>query len=59
MAKKLGKKTDELNSLLISNGFIEDIDGENKLTEKGKKFGGESKKGKFGDYFLWNEDLSI
>ncbi len=59
LAKKLGKKTDEINSLLISNGFIEDVDGESKLTEKGKKFGGESKKGKFGDYFLWNEDLSI
>ena len=59
LAKKLGKKTDELNSLLISNGFIEDIDGKIKLTEKGKQFGGESKKGKFGNYFLWNEDLSI
>ncbi len=44
LAKKLGKKTDEINSLLISNGFIEDVDGESKLTEKGKKFGGESKK---------------
>ncbi|MCU7837561.1 MAG: phospholipase D family protein [gamma proteobacterium symbiont of Taylorina sp.] len=59
LAKKLSKTTDELNEDLLSNGYLEIIDGNNELTEKGKQAGGEYKKGRYGSYFLWNEDLSI
>lgn len=59
LAKKLGKSTDELNEDLLSNGYLEMTNGNNELTEKGKQAGGEYKKGRYGSYFLWNEDLSI
>ncbi len=59
LAKKLGMKTDEFTKELESKGYIK-IEGENEeLTEKGKQAGGEKKRGRFGSYFLWVENLSL
>ena len=59
LAKKLGKTTDELSKALLENSYIEEVSGKTILTEKGKQAGGESKKGRYGAYFLWNEELVI
>ncbi len=59
LAKKLGKTTDQLTEELVSRGYLEIKDKKEGLTEKGKQAGGESKKGRFGAYFLWNENLSL
>lgn len=59
LAKKLKKTTDQLNEALLSNGYLKEENGKTELTEKGKQAGGECKKGRFGAYFLWNEELSI
>jgi len=59
LAKSLGKTTDELTGILIAKGYLEIVGKENELTKKGKKAGGESKNGRFGSYFLWDDSLSI
>jgi len=60
LAKKLGKSTDELTVSLIEKGYLEVVNSENQLTQKGKEAGdGESKKGRFGSYFLWGDSLSV
>jgi len=59
LAKKLGKTTDDLNKILLENAYIEEVSGKTVLTEKGKQAGGEYKKGRYGAYFLWNEELVI
>ena len=59
LAKKLEKTTSQLLEELISKGYLK-IDNEKEmLTEKGKQVGGESKKGRFGAYFLWDDDFTI
>ena len=59
LAKKLGKSTKQLVEELISKGYLIVENEEEVLTEKGKQAGGESKKGRFGAYFLWDKNLSI
>ncbi len=59
LAKKLGKTTEQLTECLVSKGYLKIKDEKEELTEKGKNAGGESKKGRFGAYFLWNEDFSV
>ncbi|MCF7971191.1 MAG: phospholipase D family protein [Methylococcaceae bacterium] len=60
LAIKLGKTTDELLDSLITNGYLEAVNGENKLTEKGEKSaGGENKQGRFGAYFLWDDTFNF
>ena len=59
LAKKIGKTTDQLTEELISKGYLEIKDKKEELTEKGKQVGGESKKGRFGAYFLWNENFTV
>ena len=59
LAKKLGKTTDQLTEKLISKGYLEINSEKEELTEKGKQAGGESKKGRFGAYFLWNENFNV
>ena len=59
LAKKLGKTTDQLTEELVSKGYLEINSEKEELTEKGKQAGGESKKGRFGAYFLWNESFSV
>jgi hypothetical protein len=46
-----------MNQDLIEESYLEVINGENILTEKGKEAGGEQRKGRFGSYFLWNDNL--
>lgn len=58
LAKKLGKTTSELIEEFVSKGYLEIRNEKEELTEKGKEVGGENKKGRFGTYFLWNENLS-
>jgi len=53
LAKKLKLKTQDLLEKLLSEGYLEDKDGKNHLTEKGKSAGGEFKYNKkFGPYFI-------
>ena len=59
LAKKLGKTTDQLTEELVSKGYLEINSEKEELTDKGKQAGGESKKGRFGAYFLWNENFSV
>lgn len=59
LALKLGMRTSELIQLLTKDKYIEEVDGINKLTAKGEKAGGESKKNKHGQYFLWPENFKI
>lgn len=60
LAKKLKLKTQDLLNKLLSEGYLEDKDGKNYLTEKGKSAGGEFKYSKkFGPYFLWPETLEV
>lgn len=59
LAKKLGKTTSQVIEELVSKGYLK-IDNEKEvLTEKGKQTGGESRKGRFGAYFLWDQDFTI
>ena len=59
LAKKLGKTTDDLNKVLLEKDYLKEVSGKIVLTEKGKLAGGEYKKGRYGAYFLWNEELVI
>lgn len=59
LAKKLGKTTDLFIEELVSSGYLKRENEKEELTEKGKQVGGENKKGRFGAYFLWNENLSV
>ena len=59
LAKKLGKTTAQFIEELVSNGYLR-MDGEKEvLTGKGKQVGGERRKGRFGAYFLWDNDFTI
>lgn len=59
LAQKLGKKTDELTKEMISIGLLAIVSGKLVLTDKGRKAGGENKKGRFNSYFLWDRDLTL
>ncbi|MGE4402899.1 MAG: phospholipase D family protein [Desulfobulbus sp.] len=60
IAKQLKVTTNEFLSLCCKNGYIEEIEGKNKLTEKGVKIGAEFKfSKKFGPYFIWPKDLTF
>ena len=45
--------------LILISPYLKLNDGKEELTEKAKQAGGESKKGRFGTYFLWDENLSV
>ena len=59
LAKELGFKTQELNSKLLEAGYLEDSDGELVLTDAGRSAGGTSKRGKFGEFCLWDSGMVI
>jgi len=60
LAKVLDMKTSELTDKLISKGFLYQDNDQLKLTEAGKKSGGEFKfSKKFGPYFLWPKDTVV
>jgi phosphatidylserine/phosphatidylglycerophosphate/cardiolipin synthase-like enzyme len=60
VAKKLRLKTSDFIEKLVDIGYLEFANNIHILTEKGVDIGGEFKKSKrFGDYFVWPEDLEI
>ena len=59
LAKELGFKTQELNDKLLAAGYLEAQDGELILTDAGRTAGGTSKKGKFGEFCLWDAGMVV
>ncbi len=59
LAKELGLKTQELNDKLLDTGYLEDKEGELVLTDAGRAAGGTSKRGKFGEFCLWDSGMVI
>lgn len=59
LAKDLGLKTQELNDKLLEMGYLEDKEGELVLTDAGSVAGGISKRGKFGEFCLWDAGMVI
>ena len=57
MATKLKISTKDFMKKLADNGYIKTKDEKDYLTAKGKKIGGEERKGRFGKYFLWNDNM--
>ncbi|WP_114700377.1 phospholipase D family protein [Psychrobacter proteolyticus] len=59
LAKELGFKTQELNDKLLAAGYLEAQDSELVLTDAGRAAGGTSKKGKFGEFCLWDAGMVV
>lgn len=59
LAKELGLKTQELNDKLIEAGYLENKEGELVLTDAGTAAGGSSKRGKFGEFCLWDAGMVV
>jgi len=59
LAKELGIKTQELNDKLLAAGYLQSQEGELVLTDAGRAAGGTSKKGKFGEFCLWDAGMVI
>ena len=59
LAKELGFKTQELNDKVLSAGYVQEQEGELILTDAGRAAGGTSKKGKFGEFCLWDAGMVI
>ena len=59
LANKLKKTTYSLTKELLNKGYIEIIDKQEQLTDKGKTVGGESKKSKFGTFLVWDSNLKL
>ncbi|MEY8715325.1 phospholipase D family protein [Francisella philomiragia] len=53
------KTSDLMEKLVLLEFLIKDKNNEYQLTEKGILVGGEAKKGRYGDYIIWPEDLAI
>ena len=58
-AKELGFKTQELNDKLLAAGYLQEQEGELILTDAGRAAGGTSKRGKFGEFCLWDSGMVI
>jgi len=58
LAIKFKLKTPELVAMLITCGYVEEVDGKQVLTNKGEASGGEAKTGRFGAYFIWPETFN-
>ncbi|MGO2339584.1 MAG: phospholipase D family protein [Psychrobacter sp.] len=59
LAKELGLKTQELNDKLLAAGYLQEQEGDLLLTEAGKAAGGTSKRGKFGEFCLWDAGMVV
>jgi len=59
LAKKLKLKTDELHKKLIEQKYLIIKDNKEYLSVKGKEAGGELKKFRGKNYFVWNEDIKL
>lgn len=58
MAKLLGLSSGELFEILEDKGFLKKEGKDRVLTPKGEKFGGEMRKGQYGAYPAWPEELA-
>ncbi|WP_435980210.1 phospholipase D family protein [Psychrobacter sp. DM4] len=59
LAKELSLKTQELNDKLVAAGYLENKEDELVLTEAGRAVGGTSKRGKYGEFCLWDSGMVI
>ncbi len=59
LAKELGIKTQELNDRLLEMGYLEEKEGELVLTDTGSAAGGTSKRGRFGEFCIWDSGMVI
>ncbi|MCH1782281.1 phospholipase D family protein [Psychrobacter glaciei] len=59
LAKELGLKTQELNDKLLAAGYLVEQEGELVLTDIGRTAGGTSKRGKFGEFCLWDSGMVV
>lgn len=59
LATKLKLKTTELLDKLAESGYLNKNGDKYLLTDKGKSIGGESKKGQYGYFFVWNPDTTV
>ena len=59
LAQELGVKTQELKDKLVAAGYLEEKEGELVLTDAGVTAGGVSKRGRFGDFCLWDSGMVI
>ncbi|MGM8898492.1 MULTISPECIES: phospholipase D family protein [unclassified Psychrobacter] len=59
LAKELGLKTQALNDKLIAAGYLQEQEGDLVLTDAGRVAGGTSKRGKFGEFCLWDAGMVI
>ena len=59
LAKELGFKTQELNDKLLAAGYLQEQEGELVLTDAGRTAGGTSKRGKFGEFCLWDSGMVV
>lgn len=59
LAQKNSTTAAKLQESLITLGYLELKDEKPYLTEKGKTSGGQFRKGQFGVYFLWPEDIDL
>ena len=59
LAKEVGLKTQELNDKLLAAGYLQEQEGELILTDAGRAAGGTSKRGKFGEFCLWDSGMVI
>lgn len=59
LARELGFKTQELNDKLIAAGYLEEKGGKLVLTDAGSAAGGVSKRGRFGEFVLWDSGMVI
>ena len=59
LAKELGFKTQELNDKLLAVGYLQEQEGELLLIDAGRAAGGTSKRGKFGEFCLWDSGMVV
>ncbi len=59
LAKERGLKTTELNDKLLAAGYLQEQEGELLLTDAGRAAGGTSKRGKFGEFCLWDAGMVV
>ncbi|MGO1281362.1 MULTISPECIES: phospholipase D family protein [unclassified Psychrobacter] len=59
LAKELGYKTQELNNKLLAAGYLQEKEGELVLTDAGRSASGISKRGKFGEFCLWDAGMVV
>lgn len=59
LAKELGFKTQELNDKLVAAGYLTEKEGELVLTDRGSAAGGVSKRGRFGEFCVWDAGMVV